>query len=813
MKKLSLWGGLLLLFCFVPLDGKCQLYWNTNGTSGNWTDANWSSTGSSPFTTSWSNNSNTEFTANSSITYVTGTPIGNVTVSGSSTTVTFTSAGTLTTSGNIRTIDVGSGCTLDFNGQDVSTAAGTGFIKNGTGIWNFSGQSGAFPGGFTLNSGTVIVSGNNSFGTGAMNINGGILQSSSTLTFAVSSLTVGGNFTLSGTGNDIWGMGVDLGSSTRTITNSTSGGNRTFSGAISGSGGLTFSGSGSGPIIFTGTNTYTGTTTVSGGTLQLNKSGGGTLPSSNNCVVSGGTLQISSNQTLNDVTLSSGTIVVDNGITLTINGNFSRHNSTTITLTGTGSIQYGGSSTLTYNGSSSQTPSSSEFPNSGGPQNVIIDNSAGVTFPGTFNRTISGNLTLTSGTLGDGGNTITLGGSILGTGTHSGSGKILMTGSSQTISGAILQNLELNNAGGFNLSGTTTVNGTLTFTSGKLTLGSNNLILANGASVSGASSSNYVVTNSSGYLQRNSVTSSTDFPVGNSTYNPINIVNSGTSDNFTVNVADDVLTAGTSGTVLTTNAVDRTWTVTEGSAGSSNVTLTVQWNSSDELTSFARGSCYLSHFTGGIWVDNSAGSASGSNPYSISRSGITSFSPFGVGSGGALPVLLINLKTKKIKEGILISWTTATEINNDYFSIERQVLTGEYEKIGTVKGAGNSTTKMEYSFLDKNPVLNSTNFYRLVQHDFNGVNETFGPVLVKFENPFLGATLKPNPFKNILVLTLDNELIIDKIVVTDMIGAIVIEQWVDENNLTLNTETWKPGNYFITLLGPGFNNTMRQVKF
>ncbi len=86
---------------------------------------------------------------------------------------------------------------------------------------------------------------------------------------------------------------------------------------------------GSGTLILdgsttTGGNSYTGNTTVSGGTLRLNKSGGTTIPITNNVIVDGGTLQISTNQTLNDLTLTSGTVIIDAGVTLTINGTITR---------------------------------------------------------------------------------------------------------------------------------------------------------------------------------------------------------------------------------------------------------------------------------------------------------------------------------------------------------------------------------------------------------------------------------------------------------------------------------------------------------
>jgi|GEM_PF-722865 len=88
---------------------------------------------------------------------------------------------------------------------------------------------------------------------------------------------------------------------------------------------------------------------------------------------------------------------------------------------------------------------------------------------------LAGSLNLTAGTLNDNGTTITVGTNITGTGTESGTGLVLMTGSGGTISGATLSNLQLNNAGGFSLTGSPTIAGTLTLTAGALTIGANTL--------------------------------------------------------------------------------------------------------------------------------------------------------------------------------------------------------------------------------------------------------------------------------------------------------------------------------------------------
>jgi autotransporter-associated beta strand protein len=490
---------ILIIGVFV-VQAAALLFWRTDGNSGTWTGSNWSNPASATGGTAWVSGDDAEFSADSTVTYVTGTSIGNVTVDAGKT-VTVTAAGTMPVGSHVFT--VGSGATLTWTGQNVSSGSASSFDKEGTGIWNIGNQANNYTGGFTLGSGTVIVTGAKSFGTAGMTINGGTIQSSGGITFAPTSLTIGGDFTFTGTGNDIWGATVDLGSSTRTITNNTTGtATRTFSNVISGgsgaglnfagtggSGGIVLSGvntytggttvsaglvklsgsgtlgatsgsltvnggtldlngtsqgvgnltgsggtilnnatgtnvtltignnngtggnyqgvianntsgtgtvaltkTGTGTITLSGTNTYTGLTTVSAGTLKLNKSGGGTIPSGDSVTINGGNLQISSNQTINNLTMSSGTLTVDPGVTLTIAGTY---NATGGTINNQGTIK--------LSGGSSSFPGSGVTVNNGAADtmsNLEIASSGVVTL--TSSIIISGQLTVTTGTFDQG---------------------------------------------------------------------------------------------------------------------------------------------------------------------------------------------------------------------------------------------------------------------------------------------------------------------------------------------------------------------------------------------------------------------------
>lgn len=87
---------------------------------------------------------------------------------------------------------------------------------------------------------------------------------------------------------------------------------------------------------------------------------------------------------------------------------------------------------------------------------------------------------------------------------------------------------------------------------------------------------------------------------------------------------------------------------------------------------------------------------------------------------GTLPIELIDFSaTLQLKNSVRLSWRTAAEINNDYFTIERSKDAINWEIINQINGAGNSSEINEYTVIDDNP-YSGTTYYRLKQTDFNG---------------------------------------------------------------------------------------------
>lgn len=117
------------------------------------------------------------------------------------------------------------------------------------------------------------------------------------------------------------------------------------------------------------------------------------------------------------------------------------------------------------------------------------------------------------------------------------------------------------------------------------------------------------------------------------------------------------------------------------------------------------------------------------------------------GSEGPLPVELSSFSSTINGRNVTLDWTTASELNNAKFEIERSV-NNNWTKIGEVTGNGTTTTPHSYSYSDNN-LTNNTYHYRLKQIDFNGNFEYFNlsnEVIIGVPSKFELSQNYPNPF-------------------------------------------------------------------
>ncbi|HEX5001106.1 MAG TPA: T9SS type A sorting domain-containing protein, partial [Bacteroidia bacterium] len=176
-----------------------------------------------------------------------------------------------------------------------------------------------------------------------------------------------------------------------------------------------------------------------------------------------------------------------------------------------------------------------------------------------------------------------------------------------------------------------------------------------------------------------------------------------------------------------------------------------------------------------------------------------------------LPVELVSFSALSATDYVQLEWTTASETYNDYFIVERSTDAFAWEIVGTVNGAGNSSTSLTYILIDSDP-LPGTSYYRLKQVDFNGT-VTESPVIVCHhltpEPNNLTVKIIPNPSTGTDVTLLALGKIPDSgilILVTDNYGRQLFKtsshQSAEKTSLIpLHFETaLTPGVYLVTAL-------------
>jgi hypothetical protein len=166
-----------------------------------------------------------------------------------------------------------------------------------------------------------------------------------------------------------------------------------------------------------------------------------------------------------------------------------------------------------------------------------------------------------------------------------------------------------------------------------------------------------------------------------------------------------------------------------------------------------------------------------------------------------LPVELTSFTAKAFVGKVQLDWTTATEINNSGFEIERSFDGNTFSAVGFVRGNGTTTEPRSYSFTDDIQVNGiQTIYYRLKQVDFNGSVNYSEVVSVVPEIPIeyaLGQNY-PNPFNpstKIKYSVPQNGLV--SIVVYDLTGQKIA---------TLLNEVKEPGNYDIDFNAAGLSS-------
>ncbi|MFM2135512.1 MAG: hypothetical protein RL021_912 [Bacteroidota bacterium] len=128
-----------------------------------------------------------------------------------------------------------------------------------------------------------------------------------------------------------------------------------------------------------------------------------------------------------------------------------------------------------------------------------------------------------------------------------------------------------------------------------------------------------------------------------------------------------------------------------------------------------------------------------------------------VGSVVVLPIELLEFQAEPHDGLVELVWTTASETNNDYFTVERSANGTDYETVAQVEGSGTTSYSRHYSAVDPQP-FTGISYYRLKQTDFDGTFSYSLPVAVKNNTYLQGLSLAPNPAASLITVRIQPSL-------------------------------------------------------
>ena len=184
--------------------------------------------------------------------------------------------------------------------------------------------------------------------------------------------------------------------------------------------------------------------------------------------------------------------------------------------------------------------------------------------------------------------------------------------------------------------------------------------------------------------------------------------------------------------------------------------------------------------------------------------------------GVVTPVTYVDFEGSRVGQNNLLNWSTATELQNNYFVVERAPDGLNFSSIGTVKGSGTTASINQYSFTDKNAPA-QTLYYRLNQVDYNG-NQQYSKVIAINATATGNVTIYPNPTAGQVTVAF-SATTASKALITfySEVGVTVLEQTliVNEgvNSVGVSISSLPASVYFVKISGvDGLEKVYKLIK-
>lgn len=185
-----------------------------------------------------------------------------------------------------------------------------------------------------------------------------------------------------------------------------------------------------------------------------------------------------------------------------------------------------------------------------------------------------------------------------------------------------------------------------------------------------------------------------------------------------------------------------------------------------------------------------------------------------VSAFSVLPVQLTSFSALVQNDKVKLDWSTATESNNNYFTIEKSTDNQHWTLLAKVNGAGNSTTPKNYTVYDNSPAK-GVQFYRLSQTNFDGKTQQNGIRKVSFgSNTRYTVFVYPNPVSDKINLQVDGPVITNATVkVIDAAGRVQYTARLTSPSQTIDTRGLQSGVYFVLVNVDGEVQQLKVVKY
>lgn len=183
-----------------------------------------------------------------------------------------------------------------------------------------------------------------------------------------------------------------------------------------------------------------------------------------------------------------------------------------------------------------------------------------------------------------------------------------------------------------------------------------------------------------------------------------------------------------------------------------------------------------------------------------------------VNSSSPLPVTLVYFKASVQNKKVVTAWQTATEQNSDHFEVWRSKDALQFDSVGRVSAAGNSTNVLNYTLTDAAP-YSHTSYYRLKSVDLNA-SFKWSPIVSVSIDDATKIFLYPNPVTNNLTISSSTEVMNKKPIARlyDAKGSLLQSFAVTSASQQLSTEALRSGAYRINIIYGAETQTLSFIK-